>query len=97
LTGTISGLDSYEQFTDADRKWVASFLEDVDCVCEGKWTQRFDENTKQKLGIRAKGRKLIEAVEAYQVGEPQVSYLSNFGLENDDTGAENTYFWDRYW
>ncbi len=46
------------------------------------------------LGIRAKGRKVVEAGEAYQLREPQVSYPANFGLENDDIGAKNTYFWD---
>jgi hypothetical protein len=52
----LSGFGSHDQFTDAHRKWVASFLEDGDCVREGKWTQSiaigtqgFVENTKQKL------------------------------------------------
>ena len=76
-------------------------MEDGDCVREGKWTQsiaigtqRFVENTKQALGIRAKGRKIVEVGEAYQLREPQVSYPSNFGRKNDDIGAENTYFWN---
>ena len=99
----LSGFDSYDQFTDAHRRWVASLLEDGDCVREGKWTQSiavgtqgYVEKTKQKLGIRAKGRKVVETGEAYQLREPQVSYPSNFGFENDDIGAENTYFWDVY-
>ncbi len=82
---------------------VAFFLKDGDCVREGEWTQSiavgtqgFVEKTKQKLGIRAKGRKVVETGEAYQLREPQVSYSSNFGLENDDIGAENTYFRDVY-
>ena len=97
----LSGFGSYDEFTDAHRKWVESFLEDGDCVREGKWTQsiaiggeRFVENTKQQLGIRAKGRKVVEAGAAYELREPQVSYLANLGLKNDDIGAENTYFWD---
>lgn len=99
----LSGFDSYDQFTDAHRKWVASFLEDGDCVREGKWTQSiavgtqgFVEKTKQKLGIRAMGRKVAGTGEAYQLRDPQVSYPSNFGPENKDIGAENTYFWDTY-
>ncbi len=35
----LSGFGSYDEFTDAHRKWVESFLEDRDCVREGKWTQ----------------------------------------------------------
>jgi len=99
----LSGFDSYDQFTDAHRKWVASFLENGDCVHDGKWTQsvavgtqEFVENIKQKLGFKAKGRKVVETEKVYQLREPQVSYPANFGLENDDIGAENTYFWDLY-
>ena len=99
----LSGFDSYDQFTDAHRKWVASFLENGDCVHDGKWTQSvavgtqgFVENIKQKLGFKAKGRKVVETEEVYQLREPQVSYPANFGLENDDIGAENTYLWDLY-
>ena len=99
----LSGFDSYDQFTDAHRKWVASFLENDDCVHDGKWTQSvavgtqgFVENIKQKLGFKAKGRKVVETEKVYQLREPQVSYPANFGLENDDIGAENTYFWDLY-
>jgi putative transposase len=87
----LSGFDSYDQFTDAHRKWVASFLEDGDCVRESKWTQgiaietqEFVESTKQKLGARAKGREVVEAGSGYQLREPQVSYSASFGLENDD-------------
>jgi len=58
-------------------------------------SERF-ENTKQQLRIRAKGRKVVEAGAAYQLREPQVSYLVNSGPENDDIGAENTYCWDVY-
>jgi hypothetical protein len=48
------------------------------------------------LGIKAKGRRIVETGEAYQLRELQASYPSNFGLENNDIGAENTYFWDVY-
>jgi putative transposase len=66
---------------------VVSYLEDGDCVRESKWTQsvaigtkRFVDNTKQALGIRAKGRKVLEAGEAYQLRELQISYPANFWL-----------------
>jgi len=32
----------------------------------------------------------------YQLREPQVSYLADFGLENDAIGVKNTYFWNVY-
>jgi putative transposase len=99
----LSGFDSYDQFTDTYRKWVASFLENGDFDCDRKWTQsiaigseKFVKDTKQALGIRAKGRKVVETGEAYQLRDPQVSYPSSFYHENDDIGPKNTYFWDVY-
>ncbi len=50
----------------------------------------------QQLGIRAKGRKVVEGGAAYQLRESQVAYRANFGTEKDDIAAENTYFWDVY-
>jgi len=40
------------------------------------------------LGIRAKGRKVVEAGPVYQLREPQISYLTDFGLENDAMGLK---------
>jgi hypothetical protein len=54
------------------------------------------EKTKQALDIRTKGRKVVEAGSVYQLREPQVSYLTDFGLENDAIGVENTCFWNVY-
>ena len=39
---------------------------------------------------------VVEAGETCQLREPQVSYPANLGLENDDIGTENTYFWGVY-
>jgi hypothetical protein len=70
----LTGLGSYDEFTTAQRNWVEAFLEDGVCVREGKWTQRisigserFVKKTEQELGIRAKGRKVVEAGPAYQL------------------------------
>jgi hypothetical protein len=40
------------------------------------------EKTNQFLGIRTKGLKVVEAGQVYQLREPQVSYLTDFGLKN---------------
>ena len=97
----LAGFSSYDEFTTAHRNWVEAFLEDGACVREGKWThsiaiggEAFIEKTKHELGIRGRGRKVVEAGSVYQLREPQVSYPAHFDLENDDIGAENTYFWD---
>jgi len=57
-------------------------------------SEGFVDRTKEELGIRAKGRKVLKTGEAFQLREPQVGYSVNFGTENDDIGAENSYFWN---
>jgi hypothetical protein len=51
-------------------------------------------DTKEKLGIRAMGRELMEAGESYELREPEISYEADIGHENDDLRRENTYFWN---
>lgn len=82
----LAGFGAYDQFTAAHRNWVEAYLEDGDCVREDRWTQSiavgsqgFVEKTKRELGIRAKGRKVVEADPGYQLREPQVCYQAAFG------------------
>ena len=61
-----------------------------ECLCESVWVR----SKLLVLSIRAKGRKVAEAGPVYPLREPQVSYLTDFGLENDAIGAEKTCFWN---
>ena len=68
---------------------------------ENKWTEsiavgfkEFVEATKERLGIREKGRKVFSNNGAYELREPTASYKGDFGLENGVLRLENTYFWD---
>jgi len=69
-------------------------------VRESKWSQSiavgsksFVEVIKEKLGIRAKGRKVGRSGELYHLREAQVPYDSDFTPENSDLKAINTYIW----
>ena len=68
---------------------------------EIKWTESvavgsklFIEATIKKLGIRAKGRKVVESNKSYELREPAVPYGANLTPENSLLRLENTYFWD---
>ena len=52
----------------------------------------FIETTKEELGILAKGRKILENDEGFQLREETESYIANFDAKNDDIGAKNAYF-----
>ena len=46
------------------------------------------------MECKAEGRVVVESAEAFQLREPGVSYLVDFGPKNDDIAAENGYFWN---
>ena len=60
----------------------------------GECTEAFVRETKEGLGIRAMGRVVIGANEYYELREPETSYKTDFGQENDGLRQENTYFVD---
>jgi putative transposase len=97
----LAGIDTYSQFQTVHRDWVNATLGQGRSVYDDKWTrsiavgsERFIHRTKKELGARAKGRVVLEGGKAFQLREPGVSYLVNFGPKNDDIGAENGYFWN---
>jgi hypothetical protein len=57
-------------------------------------SKSFVEGVKEKLGIRAKGRKVAGLRDLYHLREAQVAYNSNFAPENGVLSPNNTYFWN---
>jgi REP-associated tyrosine transposase len=56
---------------------------------DGKWTETiavgnkaFIEATLKRLGIKAKGRKIVGSKKSYELREPAVPYGGNFTPEN---------------
>jgi hypothetical protein len=97
----LAGFDTYNQLRTAHRDWVNDSLGQARSVRDSKWTrsiavgsEHFVHKTKKELGARAKGRVVLESAEAFQLREPGVSYLIDFGPKSDDIGAENGYFWN---
>jgi hypothetical protein len=95
----LAGFASYDDFRDFHRQWVSDMLTDGVNLRDSKWTQSiavgsegFVARTKQELGIRVKGRRVVKSGSAYQLREPEISYMANFGPKNDDIGAENGHF-----
>ena len=60
----------------------------------GVGSKSFVNNIKEKLGIRAKGRKVEGSRDLYHLREAQAAYNSNFTPENSVLSAKNTYFWN---
>jgi putative transposase len=97
----LTGLGVYDQLQSAHREWVEEAIRDGTGGRESKWTEsiavgskKFSEETKQQLGIRAKGRKVIGERDVYQVREPETCYKTDFSPQNSDIRPENAYSWD---
>jgi putative transposase len=96
----LLGAGSYDQLRSSHKRWVEEYLAAGQRGREEEWTHSiavgsrpFVEKVKALLGHRAKGRKVIEGTEGYQVREEGPSpYNTFFGAEKDDISLENTYF-----
>ena len=93
-------ISTIDELRSSHKKWVEEILKTKNYVRESKWSQSiavgsksFVENIKEKLGIRAKGRKVGESEGLYHLREAQVSYNSDFTPENSELRAKNTRFW----
>ena len=99
----LVGVETYDQVKHYHKGWVEQYLGHGNNRREEKWTKSiavgsnaFVESVKTLLGVLARGRKVREAAEAYQLREPSALYGSHFGVKNDDIGPENTYYWNVY-
>jgi len=90
----------FEELQESRKHWIEEALEFKRHSRESKWTESiavgtkgFVEATKERLGIRAKGRKVFSNNGAYELREPAAPYKALFDLKNDVLRLENAYFW----
>jgi putative transposase len=100
LQGLV-GAGSYDQLRSSHRGWIEEYLVNGSKGRENEWTESiavgsrsFTENVKMLLGFKAKGRKVVEGSEGYQLREAAGDYNALLGAEKDDIAPENSYFWD---
>ena len=90
-----------DDLKDTHNRWVEETLRIDRHVRETKWTQsvavgskEFVEMTKNKLGYRVKGRRIVKSDEDYQLREQQSSYIANSAQKKLALSDDNTYFWN---
>jgi putative transposase len=89
-----------EELQESRKHWVEEALESENHSRESKWTESiavgsegFVESTKDRLGIRAKGRKVFRNNGAYELREPAAPYKALLDPKNDVLKPENAFFW----
>jgi len=85
------------------RHYIEEALGSKNQVRESKWSEaiavgsrRFVEATKDRLGIKAKGRRVLGGDGSYEVREPAPAYGHDFGIKKSSLNLQNTYFWNDY-
>ena len=100
-SGNLFKVGSYDELRNSHRGWIEEYLGSGAEIRRDEWTgsiaigsRSFVENVKTLLGLRAKGRCVMEDGGGYQLREEAAPYISLFGAEKDDIAHENTYYWD---
>lgn len=96
----LCGLINKEQLRIEYRQWVEDSINDSCSSREPYWTEsiavgssQFVENTKVKLGLKARGRKVFENNDVFELREAIVPYNAHLHAENDLLSYENMYYW----
>lgn len=56
----------------------------------------FIDSIKEKLGVKAIGRKTAKMKDHFILNEPSISYKADFVSEMDSLSLKNMYYWDAY-
>jgi putative transposase len=84
----------------AYRGWVEESLREVRPIRDGKWTESvavgseaFVRATKEKLGFRARRRRVIGGDGSYELREPTAPYERTLRYEDAPLMPQNEYPW----
>ena len=93
----LAGFETFENFQSAHGKWVDDSLVKIERKRESHWTEsiamgseQFVKRIHSQLGVRIKGRRVIETGDTFQLQEKIESYSLLFDSEKRDIALENT-------
>ena len=99
----LLGIRDSDQLRISHRQWVEEVLKEGSSVRETKWTESiavgnktFVEVTQEKLGIKARGRKVVGNSDTYELREAQCSCDDVFDYEKGILRSKNIYSWNVY-
>lgn len=96
----LTGFETYEAFRKAHMGLVTEALANDNNSRQAQWSEsiavgseKFVVTIKENLGLRAKGRKILENHGEFQLREETKIYDVNFNAQNGIIEGENTYLW----
>ena len=97
----LLGFQSMHDFAETYRGWIDESVKKTKHFRDGKWTESvavgsraFVAETKERLGVRAKGRKLVGKSECCELREPPAPYKGISRPENEALRLQNEYYWE---
>jgi len=101
LTGLL-GFQSMHDLAEANRGWIGeSVKKKVKHFRDEKWTESvavgsraFVTETKERLGVRDRGRKLVGTGDNFELRESPAPYKGISGPENEAVRLQNEYYWE---
>lgn len=100
--GELAGYNTFDTFQTAHREWVDSSLASHGIRRERRWSESiavgsnaFTSDILSQLGSRARGRKIIEKGQSFQIHEDTESYTPFFDDEKGNIAPENTLIWQQ--
>ena len=92
LVMALLQIENFADLKEAHREWIEEALKKSKVVRQSKWTQSiavgdksFLKQIKDRLGIRAKGRKIHGSEDEYRLREGQTDYGGWQDLDNKNT------------
>ncbi len=95
----LCGLINRDQLRTEYRQWVEGSINDSGsrepCLTESiaVGSSQFVENTKIKIGLKARDRKVVENNDVFELKESIAPYNTFLHTENDLLSYENMYYW----
>jgi hypothetical protein len=97
----LFGTNSMDELRESHRGNVEEALQEPGCERDARWTENIAagsealvRETKERLGIKAASREVMESDGSYELRESNVSYGANLQAENGDLSQGNAFFWD---
>jgi REP-associated tyrosine transposase len=99
----ICGFSDHGQFAEQHRQWVQNAINNGRNQRESYWTESiavgsssFIEETRSRLGIKAKGRKVEALDDRFVLREEAEPYNADSGHEKGLPSSENSYYWGNF-
>ena len=100
--GELAGFDEFAAFQTAQWNWIDSALKAYIIKRKERWTEslavgnhKFIDDILSQLGLRAKGRKIIEKGQTLQIREEIQSYNPHFESKNSKIAPNKTVIWQQ--